>query len=92
MTPDRDDWFEAFRNFMQFYPKLSVAMAFGTMSAVSRMFPNSPSTIDKFAKATPVRHSATGALPATTRSEARKTSKPAAGKSAKRTSGRRKAG
>jgi hypothetical protein len=40
MTADRA-WFEMFESYAQFYPKLSVAIALGTMNAAARMIPQS---------------------------------------------------
>lgn len=41
MTANRVTPFGAFKSFVEFYPKLSATIAFGTMAAVARMIPNS---------------------------------------------------
>jgi hypothetical protein len=93
MTAYRAVWFEAFRDFVQFYPKLSATIAFGSMAAAGRIIANSRPAADRSDKGTLVRKvAAPAALPVTTRvSKAHKPSKHPAIKSAKRTSGRRKA-
>ena len=93
MTANRAGWFEAFQNFVQFYPKLSATIAFSTMAAAGRMIPTSrPTTIDSVIEK-PVRQVTTSArIPATKRvTNARKKSKLAPRKMAKRMSSRRKA-
>jgi len=39
MTANRVTPFEAFKSFVEFYPKLGATIAFGTMAAVARMIP-----------------------------------------------------
>ena len=74
----------AYRDFVQFYPKLAATLAFGSMAAAGRIIANNPAAVDGSA--------ASAALPVTARKrKAPKPSKHPAGKRAKRTSGRRKA-
>jgi hypothetical protein len=93
MTAYRAVWFDAFRDFVQFYPKLTASIAFGSMAAAGRIIANSRPAIDGSDKGTLVRKvDAPAARPITTGvSKARKPSKHLARKSAKRASGRRKA-
>lgn len=37
MTNDRASWIDTFSRFVQVYPKLTAAIAFGTMAAAGRM-------------------------------------------------------
>jgi hypothetical protein len=84
MTAYRAVWFEAFRDFVQFYPKLAATLAFGSMAAAGRIIANNPAAVDGSA--------ASAALPVTARKiKAHKPSKHPARKTAERTSGRRKA-
>jgi hypothetical protein len=41
MTANRMTPFEAFRSFIEFYPRLSATIAFGTMAAAAKMIPSS---------------------------------------------------
>jgi hypothetical protein len=41
MTANRTNWFEAFENIVQFYPKLTATIAFGAIAAAGRMIPRS---------------------------------------------------
>ena len=93
MTTYRAVWFEAFRDFVQFYPKLSASIAFGSMAAAGRIMANSRPAIEGSDKGTLVaKATVPAALPVTTRgSKAHKSAKHPARKSAKRTSRRRKA-
>ena len=93
MTTYRAVWFEAFRDFVQFYPKLSATIAFSSMAAAGRMIANGRPAIDGSDKGTLARQvTASAALPVTTRvRKAHKPSKHPVRKSAKRVSGRRKA-
>ena len=45
MTANRVTPFEAFMSFVEFYPKLSATIAFGTMDAAARMIPTSGAAI-----------------------------------------------
>ena len=92
MSVNRGGWFEAFQTFSQFYPKLSAAIAFGTMAAVGRMIPTSRTspipnrTTNDSAEVKPLRQATATAPPASKRvGNARKTRK-----SFKRASSRRR--
>jgi hypothetical protein len=39
MTVYRANWFDTFRDLVQFYPKLSASIVFGSMAAVANMLP-----------------------------------------------------
>lgn len=39
MANERSSWFEAFTGLVQFYPKMSLSIAFATMAAIGRMMP-----------------------------------------------------
>jgi hypothetical protein len=93
MTAYRAVWFEAFRDFVQFYPKLSASIAFGSMAAAGRIMANSRPAREGADKGALVRKAAVpAALPITTRvRKAHKSVKHPARKAAKRMSGRRKA-
>ena len=45
MTANRVNTFEAFKSFVEFYPKLGATIAFGTMAAAARMIPTSGAAI-----------------------------------------------
>jgi hypothetical protein len=45
MTANRVTPFEAFKRFIEFYPKLGATIAFGTMAAAARMIPTSGTAI-----------------------------------------------
>jgi hypothetical protein len=45
MTANRVTAFEAFKSFVEFYPKLGATIAFGTMAAAARMIPTSGAAI-----------------------------------------------
>ena len=45
MTANRVTPFEAFKSFVEFYPKLGATIAFGTMAAAARMIPTSGAAI-----------------------------------------------
>ena len=44
MNNARANWIDTFSSFVQFYPKLTAAIAFGTMAAAGRMVSASQST------------------------------------------------
>jgi hypothetical protein len=89
--------FDAFKNFVEFYPKLGAAMAFGTMAAAARMIPTSGAPIIKAPQVasgpqpvTPANNSSTrkkGPSARRKQSSPRKTPR----KASKRSMGRRKA-
>ena len=51
MTANRVTPFEAFKSFVEFYPKLGATIAFGTMAAAARMIPTSGAAISDAPKA-----------------------------------------
>jgi hypothetical protein len=46
MTHDRASWIETFSSFVQFYPRLTTAIALTTMAAAGRMVSGSQSTVE----------------------------------------------
>ena len=89
MTANHVTPFEAFKSFVEFYPKLGATIAFGTMAAAARMIPTSGAAISdppQIAKGPEVVSPANNSSPRK-RSPARKTPR----KTSKRATGRRKA-
>lgn len=89
MTANHVTPFEAFKSFVEFYPKLGATIAFGTMAAAARMIPTSGAAISdtpKIAKGPELVSPANISSPRK-RSTAHKTPR----KTSKRATGRRKA-
>jgi hypothetical protein len=88
MTANRVTPFEAFKSFVEFYPKLGATIAFGTMAAAARMIPTSGAAISDAPQAKgPGLVSPANISSPRNRSAAHKTSR----KTSKRATGRRKA-
>jgi hypothetical protein len=99
MTANRVTPFEAFKSFVEFYPKLGATIAFGTMAAAARMIPTSGAAISDAPQAkgpelvslanisNPRKRSTAQQSSPRKRSTAHKTPR----KSSKRATGRRKA-
>jgi hypothetical protein len=89
MTANHVTPFEAFKSFVEFYPKLGATIAFGTMAAAARMIPTSGAAISdtpQIAKG-PVLVSPANISSPRKRSTAHKTPR----KASKRATGHRKA-
>ena len=89
MTANHVTPFEAFKSFVEFYPKLGATIAFGTMAAAARMIPTSGAAISdtpQIAKG-PVLVSPANISSPRKRSTTHKTPR----KTSKRATGRRKA-
>jgi hypothetical protein len=92
MTANRANWYETFESYVLFYPKLSAAIALGSMAAAGRMIPTNSRAIGDTA-ATLVETTPSIPLSPARRTKKRATSRksPKGRKRAKRSTVRRKA-